>query len=733
MPGGSNEVVGVEWVAKLDAFRAELAKVPDIGGKEARTLVGQLDRQMKRAEKSARDAAKQTKGEWTSTFTFLEKGAKAAGFGEMTEKASALGQAVGALVDPVTVFVAGLAGAGATVAGTTLAMGALTAGLVEAGFAAADAQKKLRGFKDIGSDFYPAVPKETQKSLDALAASGTAIDAIFDRFVVTVGANVAPTVEKLTDAVVGAALTAEAWFEKWAKGRNLLKDFATVGIGSLIQLLVGPLAGALETPLIPLDAMLHGIEAVADYTGAKLPDSFETARASIDHAVDALGTAPKTITDAVVEWGSSMAGTAYDASGLADTLDDLIRKGRDHIATTEKATEALKNESKVAAEQQKILDAAKRAREEIAAALIESEAAQSKAQAEYDKTIAKIDEWAEALLAAGKIDQATEKDMAELRARARAELEKGLDAEADARRAAVQKAEDLVTASTANERTAYEQLAVDKERALREYLDAAKAAHLDESQIAKDAAAIQAAYAARAAKLQIKQAEDTAMKVAGYTSRGLDQIASAYEATYNHAEDAADRLQQQLVAGDAYYTAAQKKELQERIDAQRKAAAKAFAASKRARMAEAAINLASSIVAAWNDGLQTGGPAGPIVGAAFAGIAAAAGATQLGAIAAENPSFHIGGPIDLAPDEMNVTARSHEFMLNPTGRGMFGDEDLRRANAGVSPSGGTVVAVSVYRHTRQVQRWKADGLLMGDPISKAIAEGKQAGHRSNRA
>lgn len=53
----ANEVVGIDIVARLDGFRAELAKIPDIGGKEAKALVGQLSREIKGAERASRAAA----------------------------------------------------------------------------------------------------------------------------------------------------------------------------------------------------------------------------------------------------------------------------------------------------------------------------------------------------------------------------------------------------------------------------------------------------------------------------------------------------------------------------------------------------------------------------------------------------------------------------------------------------------------------------------------------------
>jgi len=65
----ANPVVGIDVRARLDAFRAELAKIPDIGAKEARALTTQLSREIKKQERAAKraaDASKKTKGEQKS-------------------------------------------------------------------------------------------------------------------------------------------------------------------------------------------------------------------------------------------------------------------------------------------------------------------------------------------------------------------------------------------------------------------------------------------------------------------------------------------------------------------------------------------------------------------------------------------------------------------------------------------------------------------------------------------
>jgi hypothetical protein len=153
----------------------------------------------------------------------------------------------------------------------------------------------------------------------------------------------------------------------------------------------------------------------------------------------------------------------------------------------------------------------------------------------------------------------------------------------------------------------------------------------------------------------------------------------------------------------------------------------AFGLAKAAGLAQVAIDTHSAI-----SGINAKWAKVPPVAIALSIAAAAVGAAQAGAIAAQQPSFHSGGPLDMAPDEMSVTARRGEFVMNPQGRAALGDQTLERANAGMGGGSQNVIAVSVYKHTRQVDRWKRDGLDAGDPIARAITAGRLVGHRSNR-
>ena len=54
--------VGIDVVARLDGLRAELAKIPDIGGKAARELTAQVSKEIRAAEKAAASSAAEIVG-----------------------------------------------------------------------------------------------------------------------------------------------------------------------------------------------------------------------------------------------------------------------------------------------------------------------------------------------------------------------------------------------------------------------------------------------------------------------------------------------------------------------------------------------------------------------------------------------------------------------------------------------------------------------------------------------
>lgn len=266
--------------------------------------------------------------------------------------------------------------------------------------------------------------------------------------------------------------------------------------------------------------------------------------------------------------------------------------------------------------------------------------------------------------------------------------------------------------------------------AARSATDAAYYAELDKlraDDAAKAEAAAQAeidkADAARAAELDARRA--IAQQSADLAIQGIEAVAKANDDASQRESDTADSLQAQLVAGDAYYTDAQKKELQKRIEEHRKAARAAFATAKAARIAEATITTAMAVVNALNDGLATGGPAGLVVGPVAAAAAGVAGGIQIAAIAAEQPSFHQG----YAPDERSARVLTSEAVLSPAATAALGSGNIAAANAGIMGGGRQASTPVVFRH-QTFRPFIKDFLTQPSALSTALNAGKIVGHRA---
>ena len=246
--------------------------------------------------------------------------------------------------------------------------------------------------------------------------------------------------------------------------------------------------------------------------------------------------------------------------------------------------------------------------------------------------------------------------------------------------------------------------------------DAAKAEAAAQAELDK-------ADAARAADLEARSA--IAQQSADLAIQGIETVAKANADASQREADTADGLQAQLVAGDAYYTDAQKKELQKRIEEHRKAARAAFATAKAARIAEATITTAMAVVNALNDGLATGGPAGLVVGPVAAAAAGVAGGIQIAAIAAEQPSFHQG----YAPDERSARVLTSEAVLSPAATAALGSGNIAAANAGIMGGGRQASTPVVFRH-QTFRPFIKDFLTQPSALSTALNAGKIVGHRA---
>lgn len=209
-------------------------------------------------------------------------------------------------------------------------------------------------------------------------------------------------------------------------------------------------------------------------------------------------------------------------------------------------------------------------------------------------------------------------------------------------------------------------------------------------------------------KQQIAAAEQAAQAVAGLA----DAAATAAGETYDHQADTANKLREQLAAGDEWYTEAQKQEMADRIRASEAAARRAFAIEKAAKLASATVNTAAAVVSALAN------PPGPPYSIPQSIAAGVAGGIQIAAIAGQQPAFHTG----YAPDEMQARVLRSEAVVTPQGVGALGGaEAIRNANAGVNQtSSGPAYVVQVLGHDRQVLKYKKQAVRRGDAYTDAI-------------
>lgn len=205
-------------------------------------------------------------------------------------------------------------------------------------------------------------------------------------------------------------------------------------------------------------------------------------------------------------------------------------------------------------------------------------------------------------------------------------------------------------------------------------------------------------------------------------ARGMDIIGEALDGFYDARAAVVAKLEDQLARSEEYLTDSQREELEQRIEAQRTAARRAFEIAKAARIAGAIV----STYAAANEALVTGGPFPANIIAAAA--VTTAGLINVAQIASQQPAFHRGGMVDEVP----INALRGEAVLSRQGRAMIGDETINRANAGASSGGsGATVVYQVYDR-RILDRVTMATIKAGGKLDGYLRTQRSApyGHRS---
>lgn len=243
--------------------------------------------------------------------------------------------------------------------------------------------------------------------------------------------------------------------------------------------------------------------------------------------------------------------------------------------------------------------------------------------------------------------------------------------------------------------------------------ESAKRAATEQAHLAETAAAQAASFAATIGTIN---------QVSGYASDALGMLGESADAAYQNSADTVTRLNEQMIAGEAYYTDAQKEALSKRTDAAKDAARKQFAAAKAAKIAEATASTALAIINA----IAQSPPPSPF-GLIGAGIAGAAGAVVIGQIASTEPSFHQG----YAPDEMKARVLKNESVLSPTATAAVGAGRVSELNAGKTGRAYSGPAPVIIDHKTMNTLIKRE-IANGGALASALSSGSVVGHRANR-
>jgi hypothetical protein len=635
----ANPVVGIDIIARLDQFKAELAKLPDIGGKEAKALVGQLSREIKSAEnaaKKAADVSKQTAAGFEQMETSVSKAAKALGpLGGVLSRVSPEAGAAASAIAGLTSAVEGFEASGFT--GALVGLLPIVAALGGAIYAATGIM-----------DDYTAATKAAEHAHVSLAQAMAPLD----------------------EAIAAAK-----------DEQRLLNDALDSGAAKKYLAIADLSAKADAKEAEATKALREEKEGLMAAFG-KMANEGTTEAITTKNRIDQIDRELAAVHAKANEY-ARLAVANDTARKFLEGLTDAEKKGTD-------AKDRLAAATKLAAEQERDFEEASRASQ---ASLAAYQSALDALVDLRDRANASQNDDYE------KLDAEHTKALADITTREKEAVEQRLGDEAGVAEAATLASEARKAADVA--------YYADKDKLRAKDLEAAAKA-------ADEAAKVEADLHA--------QAVDHALQVGGYLQEGISMVSAALDDTYQTSLDIANSLTQQLAAGEEYYTDAQEEELKKRIKAQQNAAKKAFEAAKAAKVAEA---FASTALAAINAIAQSPPPS-PF-GLIGAGIATAAGLASVAAIESQNLTFHKGG----LPDEVPATLLRKEAVLSPLGRETVGDENIRRANAGVSAPGERIIVVDRYRH-QTFNRFVRDNLKMGSPITTLVNAGKMVGHRVNR-
>lgn len=686
----ATEAVPIEITAELGGLRQQLATLPKDMQKEALAMMAALEKTIKANEKATKQLAKaQARAMQPAVDKAKELGDT---FGVVGRDSGKLAGALGMLGGPVADVarnVADLADVGEVAAGSlglsTAALGPLAIAAVAAGaaFMAMNAElareAELARIAGAANEY---VANENRRAEEASIALAVATGQLSETTAQEMGIRQAAA-DRLGTFI--AKLNEESRAARETEATTQLVIGSIASLATMVVKLLVPFsflpeslsyaADALSSFGLISDSTAESIRGLAARAKAALPD-FDALEASIATGIrtstDMLGVT-KDNTEA--EQGRAAAISAAAAA---------TKRARDLEIASAQATQAKEAATKAATDAEK----------QRAAHLKAETEAQKAAAAAAEKAANAVESAQEA---ARKSSLAAAMSAASDEQKIRLGYEERVRGIREAGAALLAQAGEDGQARAAIAEATNAQI-IDAETAMYGELDALRLKNME---------AEKAAAAERSANM-IANAQQTAEIITQASSLYLDQQTSDYQAAVE-ARDSLDETASRTAKANA----------EQRVRDEKSAAIQAFMIDKALKLAQAT----ASVALAAANALAT--PPAPNLFAA--GLAAAAGAVQIAAIASQQPAFHAGGVVG-QPDEITARLRSGEAVLNPVARQTLGDSNIERLNAGQGvASQGTAVQI-VYKH-KAFDYFIRDELRTRGTLGRAMGAGPRAGQR----
>jgi len=388
--------------ADLSQLRRELAKLPNLSGDAAQQTLIKVERDVVRAEKASKASARSIARAQKAAAKSTEKSSKdateglkalfefAGGSGEQIEKLTKIMEGMGSTA---VVAGAGVLIAVAAIAAWATAIAGAVAGTVEMVQTAEDLEESLAPFRDLEGfeGLSPQVWESVQAANSAIEALGT----IADQVVQTLGAELAPTVEKVAFLLVKFGLMGLDVVTSLAAVRDMARDAGVF----IVQGLMVPVQGVINALNSFVTVLAYAADAVGmDELSGKLTGAAKAMRQTTD-AANIVDTALGGLGDGLEALGELTGDYDQRAQDLIGTLTELREEAeKGPVKDPKKEGKTTEEEMRAAAEE----------RAKAAAKAAEAEAKRQAALASLTKSMSELvaSETAHRLDAAQKIDAA---------------------------------------------------------------------------------------------------------------------------------------------------------------------------------------------------------------------------------------------------------------------------------------------------------------------------------------